>query len=286
MKEKKLFGQWLVIYDSDDGARICRLKYDDTDILANETTGFQPPKNNYGEYERRPVYGYDDCFPTVDSCTYPNSDWEIPDHGELCWMPWQIRKEKNKLIFSVNSKNLPVKFTREMHFCQNELIWTFRVRNYGKETLPFQHVMHPLMPLNKITELNFPEFKTIFDDIDQTVLNLKTPKSVSEFLLSRQPGSVSMLFLQQIEKGYMSWKYDSGIKLEVSFSDNMFQTIGIWWNNQSHPDEDFIRRTECAFEPVSGSTTILSDANNKNECLMIAPRKTMSWQIKWLILQE
>ncbi len=283
MNQHIKIGPWLVYFDLNDGARIGRLVYRDFDILTKEKLEFHQPKNNYGEYEMRPVYGYDDCFPSVDSCLYPNSTWDIPDHGELCWLSWKIRKSKNKLTFTVKSKNLPIQFIREMHFSENELVWTFIVKNFGQETLPFQHIMHPLIPLDKIIELNLPEFETAYDDINQKILDLKAARSISEFLLTHPVGSTSMLFLQQVKEGKMSWEYENGIRIEVGFPIKMFPSIGIWWNNQAYPNEEFLRRTECAFEPTPGFNSLLIDNYKKRECLFVDAGDTISWNIRWRI---
>jgi hypothetical protein len=143
--------------------------------------------------------------------------------------------------------------------------------------------MHPLLPLERIIKLHLPGFKNVFDDINQIMLDIKTAESMSEFLLSQPAGSFTMLYLQQVEKGWMGWEYDTGVRVEADFPDNMFPSIGIWWNNQAYPDENSLRRTECAFEPIPGSNSVLSDAFKEKKCLYVRPKETINWQIKWRV---
>src|SRR5688572_15333965 len=85
------FGHWQITCAAADGARITRLKYGRLSLLTSAPDPFRAPRQDFGRYEQRPVFGYDDCFPTIDSCHYPiGTQSALPDHGELCWLPWQV----------------------------------------------------------------------------------------------------------------------------------------------------------------------------------------------------
>jgi len=81
----------------------------------------------------------------------------------------------------------------------------------------------------------------------------------------------------------MKWAYRNGITIESVFSEKAFPTIGIWWNNDGYPDEDGCRRNECAFEPIPGNTSVLTDAFKDGNCLSVLPGEIYSWQIQWKI---
>jgi hypothetical protein len=286
MKKKFKSGSWEVIYSPEDGARIDRLAFAAKDLLTAEPLSFSPPSTDYGEYENRPVYAYDDCFPSVNSCIYPGLDWQIPDHGELCWLSWEVTENPDCLIFSVRSKILPILFKREMHFNESGIDWSFKVVNEGDSDLPFQHVMHPLFPLDQITAVEFPPFESVYDEIEKRKIDLEDPKSVRDFLLHQPVGSTKMLFLNNIKTGNMSWSYRNGITIEATFSESDFPTIGIWWNNNGYPDEDGCRRNECAFEPIPGNNSTLIDAIKDGNCLSVLSGEIYSWQIQWKIKQS
>ena len=276
-------GPWSVIYSSEDGARLNRLSYNDYDLLTVEPKSFHPPATDYGLYETRPVYGYDDCFPSCDPCKFPGTDWDIPDHGEICWLKWQVIEEENHLISMVESEALPVVFKREMIFHENSLIWKFEVQNNGDVTLPYVHIIHPLMPLDEIIDLKLPEFEKVYDEIADRILDLKDAESVRQFLFNQKKGITNMFFLQNVHSGKMSLKYKNNLQLEMSFPVELFPTLGIWWNNTAYPDEDGCRRNECAFEPVPGPVSELTKAYKHRSCLSVLPKNSFSWEIVWEI---
>jgi hypothetical protein len=283
MKNTFHYKNWSVIYSLKDGARLNHLRFKNIDLLTTEPKSFKPPKTDYGLYETRPVYGYDDCFPTVDSCLFPEKNWTVPDHGELCWLNWTVTELSNRLIFSVKSKKLPVIFKRELRFGENELTWAFEVSNESEIDLPFMHVMHSLMPLQQIESLNLPSFERVFDEIHQKALDLKKPKDVKEYLLGQSQGTANMLLLQNVRDGKMDFSFKNGLSLGVEFPETFFPTIGIWWNNSGHPDEDGCRRNECAFEPIPGTTSVLSETYQDDTCLTLLPGQRFTWLIFWNI---
>ena len=281
-KEIFQFEKWLVEYTTEDGARLDKLSFDNYDLMTTEPKSFHPPSKDYGKYETRPVYGYDDCFPSVEVSKFPSKEWNIPDHGEICWISWDTISKPDSLIFTVKSKELPVIFKREMNFSENGIIWKFEVKNEGDKTLPFQHVMHPLMPLDEVVDFVLPNFKSLHNAIsDQIMVELNNPEAVKKYLLSQKVGSANMLFLQKVDDGEMSWMYKNGLHLKVSFSKENFPSIGIWWNNLAYPDEDGCRRNECAFEPIPGLNSTLKDNYKNGTCLSVSPGETFTWQIHW-----
>ncbi len=283
MKQNDQFGPWSIEYIPADGARISRLTYEKIDLLTAKPQNFTAPQKDYGLYETRPVYGYDDCFPSVDACDFPDIEWRIPDHGELCWLPWKVKKTTNGLAFEVTSQNLTIQFKRRISFADDQLVWSFAVENRGSQKIPFQHVMHPLLPLKNITDICLPQFGSVFDDIQQKTMPYHSPEAVREFLLSRPARTTNMLFLQNIKEGRMSWEYGRKLGIEASFSKELFPTIGIWWNNNQYPDEQNCRRNECALEPTPGLNSTLLDAFRDRKHLEVLPGEIFGWQITWRI---
>jgi len=283
MRKEYNYKNWSVVYTPEDGARLNRLRYKGFDLLTTEPESFKPPLADYGKFETRPVYGYYDCFPSVDPCAFPGLDWKVPDHGELCWLKWQVDETKDRLIFSVKSEILPVIFKREMHFADDVLTWKFHFYNEGHDTLPFLHIMHPLMPLREVDRFALPAFESVFDDIHQKYLSFSKPDEIENFLLEQPTGTTQMLFLQQVHHGEMSLTFKNGLNCVITFPVKIFPTIGVWWDNLGYPDEDGCRRNECAFEPTPGPTSVLADVYKTGSCPSILPGQSLSWQIIWKI---
>lgn len=282
MKQTFTYGRWFVEYDLEDGARLSRLMFNGIELLTKEPITFKAPETDYGEYETRPVYGYDDCFPTVEESFYPDKDWKVPDHGELCWLPWECTIKSNRLVFSVQSKQLPVRFHRILEFGESELTWRFEVFNEGNEVLPFQHVIHPLMKLDDITDIELPGFDSVNNERGEEFY-FSDSGSVKDFLLGVLKGDFHMLFIQGVKEGKIGWTFENKLKVCMEYPSDIFPTIGIWWNNSGYPDEEGCRRNECAFEPIPGKSSTLEEAHEHGLAMVAKPARTYSWEIVWKV---
>jgi hypothetical protein len=282
MKETFEKDPWFVEYELGDGARLTRLSFNGFDLLTTAPSYFKLPSKNYGEYETRPVYGYDDCFPSVEVSRYPGLEWIVPDHGELCWLEWNSTVLPDKIIFSVESEALPIIFKRTLHFQDTNLIWKFEVQNNSDEKLPFLHIMHPLIKLTGLADLQFPDFKIVNSEFGD-IPNLKTSDDLKNFLFSSTEGDFHMLYIQNVKENIIKWTYKNDLQVRMVFPVNMFSSIGIWWNYKGYPDEDGIRRDECAFEPISGNSSKLIDSYNQGSSQWVGAKETISWEFLWTL---
>lgn len=277
------FGQWSVACQPADGGRVSHIAWDGHELLTPPPASFMPPKGDFGRYELRPVYGYDDCWPTVASCQFPQSALQVPDHGEICWLPWKMRIASDSLLVCVDSIAFPVRFEREMRFFFDRLVWRFMITNRSSIELPCQHVMHPLFPLSAIRTLELPEFEVAWDSHSGCFLPERTPAALAARLLGQSPGTATMTYLQKISAGRCAFVRQDDLRLEVRYPADLFSTLGIWWNNRGYPDEDGRQRDECAFEPVSGPTGLLTQAWEEGSCLRLGAGQTLSWECEWLV---
>lgn len=276
------FEDWEVEYLPDDGARISVLKYGGQDLLTSEPVDFKSPARYCGEYETRPVFGYDDCFPTVDACFYPGGKIVCRDHGEICWQKWQTEIEDNRLICSTDCLHPSVNFKRIMTFEGNRLIWRFEITSLSSEQSHFLHVMHALLPLDRIIDIEIPECRKIFDENKSKDTGLKSSAELGECLLTFQPGSFGMFLLRDLSDGFVKLSFSTGLKLEIRFDIMLFPTLGIWWNKGGYPEFGQLR-TECAFEPISGTSSDLSKSFKDGVYLSVEPGKPIVWEIMWTV---
>lgn len=282
MTESFQFGKWTVEAALDDGARLARLTYDSVDLLTTQPADFQPPSRFVGEYETRPVYGYDDCFPTVDACALPGRGVRLRDHGELCWLPWTCDRGPDWLRFEVCCESLGCAFARTMRFCEHALNWEFEASNHGAQPLPFLHVMHALMPLGEVERLELPRFRQAIDEAGGAPIEaLDTPAHAARRLLSQPAGNSEMLLLRGLENGECEVGFKRGLRLRILFDSDIFTTLGIWWNHGGYPNEQGCRRVECAFEPIAGPWSSLERCLQQGGAPRIPPGKTETWQVRW-----
>ena len=277
------FGNWQVKCIPEDGARISVLKYAGYDLLTSEQPSFKPPDKFHGEYETRPVYGYDDCFPSVDPCIYPDEQYECRDHGEICWQKWQVETKGDSLECFTDCLKPEANFKRILEFERDKLIWRFEVINSSNKKLPFLHVMHALLPLDNIQSLKLPGFRTLKDEAKSVDMGFKKAHELADDLLAVPSGSHKMLLLKNIDAGSVKLGFKNDMTLLISFDINLYRTIGIWWNNAGYPEEAGLQRTECAFEPIPGTCSDLSKSFRDGVSLMAEPGKTLTWEINWTI---
>ena len=274
------YGPWEVECLAEDGARLSVLRFDGTDLLTSAPADFRAPAADHGQYETRPVYGYDDCFPSVAACAYPRGDRvAVPDHGELCWLPWKVGCSADGLECVVRSKLLPIEFKRSLTFAGASLTWEFEVINETREAVVFQHVMHALMPLGAVTGLELPRFSSVTETLHNEVL----PADVADYLMGLPTGQARMVHLQGMNEGKSNIVLRSGIQVAVTFPSSLFPTLGIWWNNGGYPDEEGCRRVECAVEPIPGPLGSLAEAYESGTHLTVPPNDRLEWTIGWTV---
>lgn len=295
MTERRLvLGPWTVACTPEDGGRLTSLRHGGTDLLTGAPTAFRPPAADHGRYEMRPVHGYDDCFPSVDACAWPEGGWQVPDHGELCWLPAEVTQPApDRLEFAFASRALPVRFVRAMRFGASELEWAFRVENCGDRPLAFLHVMHALLPVVRVTIHRLPRFASCVDEVSGLAAACRQPEEVAG-LLRGVRGAARMLLLRGVEEGRVVLALDgadgrpaSRRRLTVLFPAALFPTLGIWWNAGGYPDEDGRRREECAFEPLSGPRSSLAACRSAGGTVLSAPAGgAVEWTILWRVESE
>ena len=275
------FGNWHIQCIPEDGARISVLKYAGHNLLTTYPSVLRAPQKFIGEYETRPVYGYDDCFPSVDPCFYPEEQFECRDHGELCWQKWHVENMSNKIICTVECPSPKATFTRILEFEDNRLKWKFKVVSQSASELVFLHVMHALMPLSEIQYIELPEFLVILDEDTLIELNFRHPDEVADYLINCVEGTFKMLLLKNPRKGIVKVDFKNGLSIKIEYGIDLFPTLGIWWNNFGYPLEDGLGRVECAFEPIPGSCSNLNKSFKDGIYLKVKPGETLNWQIGW-----
>jgi hypothetical protein len=267
----------------EDGGRISVLQFAGQDLLTPGPLYFRTPLKDHGEFETRPVYGYDDCFPTVDLCRYPGQEKNGRDHGELCWQKWQVKAEDNSLNCRVDCHNPRAIFNRTLVFDRNILKWKFSVINLSNSGFAFLHVMHALMPLMNLQGFELPGYQNIMDEITCRNLDLRHPRKLTRFLMEMNPGKFRMLLVKNPEQGLIKLEFKDGTTLLIDYPVDLFPTLGIWWNNQGYPDEDGLRRMEFAFEPIPGSSSSLEQSFKEGRYLFAEPGIPLKWEINWTL---
>src|ERR1019366_4702329 len=98
-------------------------------------------------------------------------------------------------------------------------------------------------------------------------------------------GNARMLLLRDVRPGSITLTFRSGLGLEINFPNELFPTLGIWWNNDGYPDEEDCRRADWAFEPIPGKWSSLAASIRDGTSIEAPAHGSVKWAIDWKIYQ-
>ena len=105
--------------------------------------------------------GYDDMFPTIDVCHYEEFPWEgvqLPDHGEVWSLDWDLVVEDSALTASVHGVRLPYRLTRRMSLPdENQLRMDYLLENLSPMDLSYLWSSHPMLLVEEGARIEVPE---------------------------------------------------------------------------------------------------------------------------------
>src|SRR6266542_2444867 len=111
------------------GSKMCSLVYKP---LQRELM-VQNPSEKYlrqpydGHYESAECSGFDEMFPSIDTCFYENYPWQgtkIPDHGEVWNLKWDHKVENEQLTMSTCGVRFPYKLEKVLSFTAPHILHT------------------------------------------------------------------------------------------------------------------------------------------------------------------
>ncbi|QFT89484.1 hypothetical protein FIU87_12565 [Bacillus sp. THAF10] len=98
--------------------------------------------------------GFDDVFPSIDRCLCPESGKEVPDHGEVWALPWEMETKNEILSLKVKSPVFPYILCKDIRLKSNGLHFHYRVINLDNER-PFYYIWTPHALLHCSTSTEF-----------------------------------------------------------------------------------------------------------------------------------
>jgi hypothetical protein len=104
--------------------------------------------------------GYDDMFPNIGECTYPQFPWKgapLPDHGEVWSLDWDVEKREDSLTMSVQGIRLPYKLTRHVTMpAQNQVRLDYKLENFSPFPMAYLWSAHPILRLEEGARIILP----------------------------------------------------------------------------------------------------------------------------------
>jgi galactose mutarotase-like enzyme len=253
------------------GARIISLKDRRTERewMWHPPGGLQLFRNSPGDdFSQSPLVGIDECLPTIAACSWQGQ--ELPDHGEVWSVPWQVNAaawEDGRLETSVRLKILPFTFERTIELQGNEIQISYRLDNHGTEEKHFLWAIHPLLRLQAGDRLDLPA---------STRELLNGAAWVDAVATAIPEQNHSKIFAAPVTEGLSAVSnHATGDRLEFEWDPTENSTLGLWltrggWHGHHH----------FALEPMNADTDALPQAVERNCCGVVAAAGSVTWQIR------
>jgi galactose mutarotase-like enzyme len=132
--EPELGGKWRSLRDLRSGREW---------FWRNPHLAVEPVRYADSFVEKMDTGGWDEILPSVD----PTS--EIPDHGDLVGLPWQVESAAaDHLSMSVEGRCFPFRFRRAVTVSGAVIRIDYSLEHLGTEPFPWLWCAHPLLPLS------------------------------------------------------------------------------------------------------------------------------------------
>lgn len=239
--------------------------------------------------------GFDEMFPTVDECFYPEAPWKgtiIPDHGELWNQNWELKVEKDKIVMRANGVRLPYTFEKVLYFTETNVLRTeYKVDNLCNHDFNFIWAPHALLNIDEGTEVLLPK------NIDKKVMVVfsKTGRigqygDIQEWPdFKAEDGSVykanvmrgnsslhfeKYYFREMVSEGWCALRYVDNTVFKMSYPAEKLPYLGFWINEGGYAGQHNI-----APEPCTGSMDRIDIAKAFDQIACIKGKGTYSWNL-------
>ncbi|HCU37415.1 MAG TPA: hypothetical protein DGT21_18875 [Armatimonadetes bacterium] len=281
-------GDWEVHCDT-DGGRLDRVLWRGHGLLTGPHLPggvFTPPSVHWGLYETRPVFGYDDCWPSLDPSPWPGLGRDVRDHGELCWHEWEISPAPDALTCAVSAADGAWSFRRVISVRDGALQMDFTCGNGGSLPMPMTWAGHALVPPAAVRGLTLPECDRITLDYTTPMITQgdapRRALDVWPYLQALPVGEAVMLVLHETATPVMSIDI-GGMRWRCVLEGISRPALGLWYNRRGYPVEGDLAREEFGIEWMLTGPTRLQDAVEAGTAVTVPPGESLRWSLQWKV---
>ena len=308
LTESTIEGLEALIVESDDirltvlpqlGAKVLSLVSKPTDY---EYLWRQPGRplqlTRYGaDFEAGDISGWDECFPTIGECVYPEEPWRgvvVPDHGELWSAAWDWMVEGDTLRMATDGVRFPYRFERTFSFPEpGRLTVTYTIENRTPFSLRALWSMHPFFRVRPDTKILLPESSRVRvevskldrlgsfltqkawpvtqnrngDDVDLSVVGPLDRDSMEKIFTDRLAEGWAALFTPSNEQ-YVAMTFDPTVVPYVGVA-----AMRGGWPETGEPSYSVI------LEPCTGWPDRLDIAIPRGEAMTVSGKTITKWNV-------
>jgi hypothetical protein len=152
-----------LLINREAGGKILSLFHKDSGyewLIQNDFPGHPLPAEGE-DFHQCCMFGWEEMFPTLLPCLYPAHgkyfENPLPDHGELWFQPWSMKRKGRGVIQSVQCAAYKMGFTREVRLRGNGgLDLLYEIENRDTERLYYFWAPHPFFRVREGDSIVFP----------------------------------------------------------------------------------------------------------------------------------
>lgn len=114
-----------------------------------------------GDYLLGECSGVDDMFPTIDAYHYESYPWkgvELPDHGEVWSLPWNVRDGGGRLELFVHGVRLPYELRKAIYFISERTVRIdYEAINRSIFPMDFLWASHMMLTVEEGARIRLPD---------------------------------------------------------------------------------------------------------------------------------
>ena len=266
---------------------------------------YQDPRQTFpGDgYSDHDISGFDECFPTVWPCKYPDGQrrgMSLADHGYLWQGPWEVQAADDRLVMRKDVPELQCRFERTCFLdTTRSLKLDYLIENNGEETLKYVYSAHPMLAADEHTQLILPEeINRMFVSVALNVPGLvdKTwidwplaGKAGLDEPFSSQKCSVVKLCSDRLKEGRaVIYHRDLREGLQFEFDTENLPHLGVLIQQGYSPDETAAsnRQLFLGLEPTTGMGDDLPSCESTGTVREIQPGQEVRFGIRLKLLSR
>lgn len=246
-----------------------------------------------GIYTEGECSGFDDMFPTIDTCEYLLPPWKgvkMADHGETWSLPWSFSINDNSVTMEVKGIRFPYILKKTISFIQNNCLeWTYTLVNDSDSDFEYLWAGHFMINAEEGMKIELPEDcreafsvlsnsgRTFGETISWPMQKDKT-KKIYRADIVRSPsinGFEKFYFSNKLENGWCRLLYPDGKQLTVSFSSDTVPYLGMLIN-----ENGWDNLYNLFIEPCSVCFDRPDIARNKGQISKVNARSSICWNLQ------
>ncbi len=237
------------------------------------------PPDVENSFDEGDMSGWDEMMPTISACRYPGAAIELPDHGELWRVPWEVTRQSS---FSVSTRVpghiLPYVFERTLTLDPRRVRMEYRVSTTGDDDLTFLWAAHPLFALQPGTRLVLDGGSSSFEQVHEDGARTAVTWPPSGVVIAdvADVGHGQKFFTSALNESVAASLTDpDGAQLTLGWRASQIPWIGLWLDNCS-----LSRRPVAAIEPTCAPDDSLEASSLAGQSWTVPPGLAKHWNIK------